>query len=150
MMERLGGDVRRELSRFGPAAQLGELVERWPAAVGEAIARNAWPARFQRDGTLIVHASSAAWAFELTQLEPRVKESLGEFVPGRVRFLPGPIPEAESLSSAEATREAVTASPEERAAATALTIAIDDEDLRALVARAAAASLSRARSARPF
>src|SRR5215207_6757874 len=89
--ERLGGDVRRELSRFGPAAQLGELVERWPAAVGEAIARNAWPARFQRDGTLIVHAVSAAWAFELTQLEAHVKQLLGRLAPGRIRFVAGEV-----------------------------------------------------------
>jgi len=61
----IGDDVRRELSRFGPAAGMAELLAAWPAAVGEGIARNAWPARIGRDGTLHVAVASSAWAFEL-------------------------------------------------------------------------------------
>src|SRR5439155_21214632 len=68
MMEPLGPEVRRELGRFGPQAGLGKLVAAWPAAVGAQIAANAWPARFRRDGILVVHTSSSAWAFELAQL----------------------------------------------------------------------------------
>ena len=64
-MEPLGPDVRRELSRFGPQAGIGEAVAAWPTAVGESIARNAWPARFARDGTLHVATKDAVWAFEL-------------------------------------------------------------------------------------
>ena len=149
-MRRIGSEVERELSRFGPAAGLAELVERWPAAVGDAVSRNAWPARFQRDGTLIVHTSSAAWAFELTQLESQVAELLGDLAPSRLRFVPGPLPADDAVSPAEATRPRVTASPEERAHAGALAAAIDDETLRKLVARAAAADLARTRSARRF
>jgi hypothetical protein len=147
-MERIGNDIRRELSRFGPAAQLGEIVARWAAAVGSGISGNAWPARIQRDGTLIVHASSATWAFELTQLESQVRESLGELAPPRLRFVPGPLPASDSVSPAEATREAVAVSPEDRAAGASVAAKISDENLRKLVARAAAASLSQARSAR--
>ncbi|MDE3025581.1 MAG: DUF721 domain-containing protein, partial [Acidobacteriota bacterium] len=59
--------MRRELGRFGPQGAIGETVAAWPAAVGPEIARNAWPARFQRDGTLVVHARDSVWAFEVTQ-----------------------------------------------------------------------------------
>ena len=147
-MERIGGDVRRELSRFGSAAQLGDVVSRWPSAVGDSVARNAWPARVQRDGTLVVHASSSAWAFELTQLEARVRDSLGELAPARIKFVPGPLPSEDPPSSAQATR--VEPSPETRGAAARIAASIGDQDLRKLVARAAAASLSEAQSARPF
>jgi hypothetical protein len=149
-MERIGQDVRRELSRFGPAAQLGELVTRWPAAVGDSIARNAWPARIQRDGTLIVHASSSAWAFELTQLESQVRESLGRLAPRRIRFMPGPLPSEAESSPEEATPERAPPSAEALATAADIASSIDDERLRKLVARAAAASMSEARSARSF
>ena len=50
-MEPLGDDVQRELRRLGPNAAIGETVAAWPDAVGDVIARNAWPARYQRDGT---------------------------------------------------------------------------------------------------
>ncbi|SRR6266540_5754248 len=148
-MDRIGNEVRRELSRFGPAAGLAKLVERWPDAVGEAIARNAWPARFQRDGTLIVHTSAAAWAFELTHLESSIKEQLGDLAPPRLRFVPGPLPEAEP-SPAEATARTVEPTPEERASAASLAASIGNRKLRKLVARAAAATLARARSGRSF
>ncbi len=44
---------------------MGDVLAAWEDAVGPEIARNAWPARFQRDGTLIVHCQDAIWAFEL-------------------------------------------------------------------------------------
>jgi len=149
-MERIGGDVRRELSRFGSATQLGDLVARWPHAVGESIARNAWPARIQRDGTLVVHASSSAWAFELTQLELTVRNSLGELGPPRIKFVPGPLPAEQEPASPEASADRAPPSPEAQAAAAEIAAPIGDESLRKLVARAAAASLSEARSARSF
>jgi Dna[CI] antecedent, DciA len=149
-MERLGGDVARELARFGPQARFGKLVERWPAAVGASIARNAWPARIQRDGTLVVHASSSAWVFELTHLEATIKERLGDLTPPRLRFVPGPLPEADRPSSAKATPTVSEVTSEEAAQGSEIAAAIGDEELRILVARAAAASLARARSDRSF
>ena len=149
-MERLGPDVERELGRFGPQADLGKVADGWREAVGEAIARNAWPARIQRDGTLLVHASSAAWAFELTQLEPSIRDRLGGMVAGRLRFVPGPLPEAESSVSDRTTRSAPQVAPEDRRAAEIAAAAIEDENLRELVARAASASLAKARSDRSF
>ena len=95
--ERIGSEVQRELSRFGPAEGMTEIVRAWPEAVGEQIARNAWPARLSRDRKLHVATSSSAWAFELAQLEPtlleRLSEPLGDHVPKGLRFAPGKIPE---------------------------------------------------------
>jgi hypothetical protein len=149
-MERIGPEVKRELSRFGPQAGLGKVVERWPHAVGDAIARNAWPARVQRDGTLVVHASSSAWAFELSQLEPTIREHLAELAPTRIRFVPGPLPEADAPPPAQATQELPPPSLEEVRQGHLLAAEIEDEDLRELAARAAAASLAKARSDRVF
>ena len=63
-MKQLGEEVKRELGRFGPAGGIADLVEVWPAAVGETIARHAWPARVARDGTLHVNTTDSVWAFE--------------------------------------------------------------------------------------
>ena len=91
--ERIGDEVQRELSRFGPAEGMTEIVRAWPSVMGEQIARNAWPARISRDGKLHVATSSSAWAFELAQLEPKLLERLGEALggaaPAGLRFAPG-------------------------------------------------------------
>ena len=146
-MERIGRDVSRELGRFGPAAGMAEIVEAWPDAVGEAIARHAWPARIGRDGTLVETTSSSAWAFELAQLAPTLLERLRAAAPGAapkaLRFQPGGLPDREPGASETPPRPRVEASAEERELATALASGIEDERLRELVARAAAASLAR-------
>jgi hypothetical protein len=150
-MEPIGRDVERELSRFGPGAGLGRLVNAWSDAVGETVARNAWPARFGRDGTLYVSTSSSAWAFELAQLAPtvleRLREALGDDAPPRLRFSPGPLPEPGSASPGE-RRRPPPPGPGERAIGEALAAGIADSDLRSAVARAAAASLARASGSR--
>jgi hypothetical protein len=149
-MERVGGDVERELGRFSPAAGLAPLVEAWPAAVGPEIARNAWPARIGRDGTLHVHTSSSAWAFELGQLAARILTALGAAAPARLRFAVGPLPEP----SFEAVETSVAAVPEpsdsHRLRAEELTAEIEDENLRKVVAKTAALSLAKADSDRSF
>ena len=66
-MDPLGDEVKRELHSLGPQAEIGAVADAWPAAVGAEIARNAWPSRFSRDGTLFVNTRDAVWAFELTQ-----------------------------------------------------------------------------------
>jgi len=154
-MDRLGGQVRRELGRFGPAAgAMPAIVRAWPAAVGGTIARNAWPARVARDGTLHVNAVSATWAFELTRMAAeildRLRAELGEETPPGLKVAPGPIPEADSDgTTAESLRRPEIAA-EDRAEAARVSASIEDEELRELVARAAAASLARARSGRAF
>jgi predicted nucleic acid-binding Zn ribbon protein len=77
--------VRGELSRFGPQAGMAELVEAWPAAVGEQIARFAWPARIARDGTVHVHTADSVWAFELGH---RAAEIAGRLGVTSLRFAP--------------------------------------------------------------
>ena len=146
--DRIGGDVQRELSRFGPAEGMSEIVRAWPAAVGEQIARNAWPARLARDRTLHVATSSSAWAFELAQLEPklleRLEEALGEAAPAALRFAPGKLPERSSEELESRPKRGREPTAEERELAVALASGIEDENLRKVVAKAALASLARA------
>ena len=147
-MEPIGPDVRREVGRFGPSAGAAEIVAAWPEAVGPAVARNAWPARLARDGTLHVATSSSAWAFELAQLAPDIEErlraALGTDAPAGLRFAPGPLPEAGAGGAAAQAPEIPRPGPEELRLAAAAAAEIADEELRELVARAAAASLARA------
>ena len=147
--ERIGSDVRTELARFGPAEGMIEIVRAWPAAVGEQIARSAWPARLSRDGTLHVATASSTWAFELSQLEPKLldhlREALGTAAPNGLRFAPGKLPEPSADELAEQRTPRPDPTPEERELAAALASGIDDESLRKVVAKAALASLARAR-----
>jgi hypothetical protein len=149
-LDRLADVVRGELSRFGPQAEIGKLAEVWPQAVGEQIARNAWPARIARDGTLHVHTSSSTWAFELEQLASDIRARLGALAPPRLRFAPGPLPEPETGALDEPVAAVMSPSADEVDAARQLAAEIDDENLRKLVARAAAASLAKTRSSRTF
>jgi hypothetical protein len=157
-MERLGDQVQHELRRSGSrdAIPLAELTAAWPAVVGEAVARNAWPLRIARDGTLHVAAASATWAHELDLLQEPIlgglKDRLGDAAPARVRFAAGPIPEPPTPTEppAEAPARPVEVPPEIASEAALAAAEIDDEELRELVARAARASLLKARSGRSF
>ena len=145
---RIGDDVQRELARFGPAEGMSEIVRAWPDAVGDQIARNAWPARLARDRTLHVATSSSAWAFELAQLEPKLLQRLGEVLdetaPAALRFAPGKLPERSSEEMESRARRGREPTDEERELAAALAAGIEDENLRKVVAKAALASLARA------
>ena len=143
----LGESILEEFGRLGPSAAMADIVAAWPAAVGEAIAENAWPARLTRDGTLVVHASSSVWAFELTHLAAEIRERLGDVAPKALSFVPGRLPERGSATPAGTpdTRPP-EASEADREEADRLTEGIEDDELRTLVARAAAASLARSQS----
>jgi hypothetical protein len=145
----LQGDVQRELERLGPSssgAPVAELVAVWPSAVGLGIAANAWPARRSRDGTLVVHVSSSAWAQELTQLEASIQQRLGKLCTGRIRFVVGALPEPghESAPDVQVLADPPTADEQDRAREIAAEIS--DSELRDAVTRAAALSLSRSRA----
>lgn len=132
---------------------MADVVEAWPAAVGEGIARNAWPARLARDGTLHVATSSSAWAFELTHLAPellrRLAEILAESAPQALKFAPGWLPESPAQGGGPTDPRSVPQpTPAERAVASEIAAEIDNEELRKLVVRAAAASLARQQSDR--
>ena len=77
-MERIGRGVERELSRTGSGEglALSHVTSAWPGVVGEAVARQAWPLRVGRDGTLQVATTSATWAFELDRLAPEIHARL--------------------------------------------------------------------------
>ena len=144
-MKRLAEEVNRELGRFGPEARIAALVEAWPAAVGETIARSAWPARVARDGTLHVNTADSVWAFELTN---RAAEIAGRLKVERVRFSPGRLPEASPPDPELSESAPLEPSPELLETGAQLAAVIEDENLRKIVARAAAASLARASDGR--
>jgi hypothetical protein len=142
----VGEEVRAELARLGSPSLgpgLTEIVAAWEGLVGAPIAANAWPARFTRDGTLVVHTSSSAWAFELTQLEEMLRTRLAELVAGRLKFVVGPLPEPgrETVPSQQEVIHSPGSAEREEAGKIAASIA--DPTLREAVARAAAASLAR-------
>jgi Dna[CI] antecedent DciA-like protein len=137
-MEPVGDEIRSELRRIGADSGAGDVVEAWPAAVGEEIARNAWPARTQPDGTLVVHVRDSIWGFELTQRAAEIAERL----PGRPRlkFVPGPLPDTTPERVVEHRLEAT---PEQARQAAELVAGIADPDLREYVAKAIKSSLAR-------
>lgn len=141
-MDRVGDHVRGELARFGPQGGMAELVERWPEAVGAAIARNAWPARIARDGTLHVATADSIWAFELGHRADEIARLAGV---ERVRFAPGPLPRDDAPTAPEAVPQP---SPPETARAAELAAPIGDEKLRETVQKAIAFGLSREASGR--
>lgn len=142
-------DVRRELRRFGAQPGMPDLVSGWAAALGEQIARNAWPARIGRDGTLHVATSSSAWAFELANLQAmvleRLKAAFGAEAPSKVVFAPGRIPEPAGEPEHLAPAAPAEPTPEELAKARELARSVSDAELRSHIARAVAAALARAR-----
>jgi hypothetical protein len=137
--EPVGEQIRAELQRIGADSGPGEVVGSWPSAVGGEIARNAWPARAQSDGTLVVHVRDAIWGFELTQRAAEISERL----PGRprLRFVPGPLPDT---APEETSGLRVEATPEQAQEAAEITAGIEDPNLRKYVAKAIKASLARA------
>lgn len=141
--DRLGGELEQELGRLGVPAESGDLGRLWADAVGPQIARNAWPARVSRDGTLIVHTRSSVWAQELAHLEPIVRERLGDRAPARLRFVVGAVPEPAPEQLVDVVETPPTPDAAHRAQAERLAEGIEDEALRAAVARLAAHVLAR-------
>jgi Dna[CI] antecedent DciA-like protein len=142
-MEPVGEQIRAELRRVGADSGAGDVVAVWPSAVGGEIARNAWPAKTQPDGTLVVHVRDAIWGFELTQRAGEISALL----PGhpRLRFVPGPLPET---TSEEAPPPRAEATPEQAREAAELAAGIEDADLRESVAKVIKAALVRASDGR--
>ena len=157
-MDRIGEEVSRELARSGSrdAIPLAKITAAWPDAVGATVARRAWPLRIARDGTLHVATASATWSEELALLSDEILAQLqgllSDEAPSKLRFAVGPIPEPAMAAEAGAAlvREELEVSPEIESEARSAASSIDDPELRELVARAARASLVKARSGRRF
>jgi hypothetical protein len=143
-MDPLGPDIRSELARYGPQAGMAELVERWPEVVGDAIARNAWPARIARDGTVHINTADSVWAFELGQKAAEIAGKLGV---EKLRFAAGPLPEADEEAAVSAP---VETTPEDEERARAIASSISDQNLRESVQKAVSLSLARGRSDTPI
>jgi hypothetical protein len=129
--------LRRELSRFGAQTGLADLVEQWPEVVGDGIARNAWPARIARDGTLHVATADSIWAFELGHRAAEIAQRLGV---AKVRFAPGPLPSEVTVIE---TVEPVRPTAEHEKQAVEIASSIGDERLRESVQKAVGLSLAR-------
>lgn len=142
-MDPLGEEVRKALSRFGPQAGMAEVVERWPSAVGPFIARNAWPARIGRDGTVHVNTADSIWAFELGHRSAEMASALD--VP-RLRFAPGPLPEADP----EPPSPTLEVASEDVERARAIASSIEDETLRESVQKAVGLAFAKERFDRRF
>jgi hypothetical protein len=138
-MDPLASQIQSELKRFGPQAGMAELLDRWPTAVGPAIAQNAWPARISKDGTVHIATNDSVWAFELGQRAGEIAASLA--VP-KVRFAPGPLP----TPDLEAVENRIEVTPEDAELAQAIASTIDDEKLRESVQKAVSFSLARGRT----
>ena len=144
-MERLGVRSRRRLGRFGPIeGDTAAIVRAWPAAVGETVAGMRGP-RGSTATASCINTSSSTWAFELGRLAETIlaqlRAELGEaHRRALVRARSAARARAGQVRRRESGREPAAA---ERAVAAEIAAAIEDEELRRLVARAAAASLSR-------
>jgi hypothetical protein len=139
----LGPEIRKELSQFGPQAGMAEVVARWPDAVGPEIARNAWPARIARDGTVHVNTADSVWAFELGH---RATEIASKLDAAAVRFAPGPLPEPDE----EHVERVVETTPEDEERARAIASSITDQKLRESVQKAVSFGLVRGRDDTPI
>lgn len=155
-MERLEGSLRGALRGAGvpDAGALADVTRLWPELVGDAIARAAWPQRIARDGTLLVATVSATWAFELgllgEEILGKLAAAVGTTPPTAIRFSPGPVPSPPARPAAERAAAPPEIDDATRVLADELTSGMSDTELRATIARAAAASLARTASDRRF
>jgi hypothetical protein len=138
-MDQIGDQIRAELRRVGADSSAADAATFWAAAVGDEIARNAWPARTQPDGTIVVHVRDAVWGFELTQRAGEISMRL----PGcpRLRFVPGPLPDSVPEPP---PRRRIEVTLEQAREAAALASGIADPDLRESVAKVIKVALARA------
>lgn len=120
----------------------------WPGVVGAEIARAAWPARFQRDGTLVVHTRDAIWAFELTQRAAEIQQRMAGVT--ALKFVPGPLPEPPTEQPRATPQASPPPSSEHSRKAAEWAARIDNEDLRKIVTKAVEMSLAKAANDRSF
>ena len=71
---------QRVISKGQPVLSLLDLIKKWPDIVGDLIAEKVFPVRLKHK-TLILQASSSAWANELQLMEPRLLEEIKKHCP---------------------------------------------------------------------
>ena len=72
--------IGEALERAEPATLLAAVQRAWPAAVGEAIAREATPVA-ERSGVVTVACTSSAWAQELDLLGCQILDKIRPDLP---------------------------------------------------------------------
>ncbi len=123
------------------------MVRAWPEAVGASAATRSLPIRRSRAGVVTVACAGASWAQELSARADLVLERLGALVPDAapqaLRFVVADhaLPRPERPERPAAPRPG----PADREAARRAAQEVGDPALRALLERAAAAGLARAR-----
>ena len=92
-LEDIGAILGRALGASPPDARLAAVCSVWRAAAGPQ-ADEVWPARFARDGGLILNCSSSVLAGDLNMRSPellaRLREQACELP--ALRFRVGPVP----------------------------------------------------------
>jgi hypothetical protein len=91
--EDIGSILGRALGGSVPDARLAAVCAAWRAAAGP-LAADVWPARFARDGALILNCSSGVLAGDLSMRAPDLLARLREQacdLPA-LRFRVGPVP----------------------------------------------------------
>ena len=92
----IGGVLHEVLAGFRkrPEGDLTELWERWPDAVGPAVAENSRPVAV-KGRVLTVNVTSSAWMQQLQFLKAdliaRLNRALGEARVAEIRFRVGPV-----------------------------------------------------------
>lgn len=147
MPERLGATLAATLDELDAEDGVLAVTRTWAASVGPDVARNAWPARMKRDGTLIVHARSSVWAFELNQMAEEILQRLTPR-PTSLRFVVGAVPEP--ANKPDQTRQEPRREPDPEAVEVASELAaeVSSAGVREALQRAASLGLSGRRADR--
>ena len=82
----IGEALSSALEGAEPATLLAAVQSAWPAAVGEAIVREATPVS-EREGVVTVACGSATWAHELDLLGSRILAQVREELPSGTRLV---------------------------------------------------------------
>jgi hypothetical protein len=143
-------DVARKSLRSG-GATLARLITDWPTVIGEKLAQHCVPRRLidrapEGEGATLVLAARGPVAIELQHLEPvlieRINGHLGYGAIKRIRLVQDAPPKAR----VRASRHVVPTGPSE-ASPPAVDI-VEDEELRAALARLGSAVVRSTRSGR--
>jgi hypothetical protein len=128
--------------------QLPVPLAQWRAAVGPRIADRARPIALER-GALVVKVVTSVWANELSMLAPQIIEKLAQPAPNgapgitvkSLRFRVGPLDVIEGIPQVRDYRQVPPPAPLTPDLAHSLS-RVEDEDLRAMIERAARANLA--------
>tara|TARA_B100000686_G_scaffold287648_1_gene313239 strand:+ start:824 stop:1294 length:471 start_codon:yes stop_codon:yes gene_type:complete len=139
--ESLSGSLESELIRLGAKDNVLAVTHSWPEAVGPEIARNAWPARIRRDGTLVINTRTSVWAFELNQMAEEIRVRLKP-EPSQIKFVVGVVPEPVGKKEDLEKKPLKSPTPESAKSAKSLASEVTSDSVRKALEKAASLSLS--------